>query len=260
MKTKLLFLTTLFTISTHLISAQCNVNASDFGNNTNVSMYNISSSNANPVEIEIILNTNNTLTLNLGANFATAEGPDIRAFLLNSDGETNAAIENKINTESSIASYETIEIGLVGALAGYGNPITPINGAKSLTESIPNNIDIEDYDKLLFYCEMFGQFWDIGDFTSFSSSNCSILSVEENILSENINFYPNPANENITITNNKKINAGIEIYNVLGKKVLQTEHNTIKEQTINLSSLKSGVYLVQITAEGNHITKRLIKQ
>ena len=54
--------------------AQCTVNTSGFGNNTNVPMYNVQGS------VEVVLNSNNTVTVNLKSNFSTAAGPDVRFF------------------------------------------------------------------------------------------------------------------------------------------------------------------------------------
>lgn len=244
MKTKLLLL--LLTFSFYVGNTQCTTIATNFGNNTNPN-YEVTGN------VSVTLNSNNTVTLDLGSTFMTAPGPDVRAYLVNSNGLSNSQLQN-----TPIANLVNIEFGLVSC--SECSPVIPSNGSKSFTANIPAGQDITNYDKVFFYCLQFNAFWDFGDFASFTNANCNVLSVNSNTILNTIDLYPNPAVNNILITNNKQLNIDIEIYNVLGNKVLETKKNTTKEQTINLSSLKSGVYLVQINTNGNSITKRLIKQ
>lgn len=244
MKIKLLLIITLFTTSFYSIKAQCNTTAFGTGNNTNIPSYNVNGA------IDVTLNTNQTITLNLGSNFETAQGPDIRAYLVASNGLSDSTLK-----QTQISALQNIQFGLVGAMGSLSQ-----NGAKTFTVAIPSGVDIINYDRIFFYCLQFNQFWDFAKITPFSNSNCSVLSVNDNSLLNTTNLYPNPTKGNLSINNNNQLNLGVEIYNVLGKKVLQVQNNTTKEQTINLSSLKSGVYLVQLKANGNSITRRLVKE
>ncbi|MGX1023500.1 T9SS type A sorting domain-containing protein [Psychroflexus sp. MBR-150] len=73
----------------------------------------------------------------------------------------------------------------------------------------------------------------------------------------NFSLYPNPVNKgsfNIKSQNNQAFD--IEVYNVLGKRVL--EFNQIQNQNINVSQLQSGVYLVKINQNEASTTKKLI--
>ncbi|NBC58944.1 MAG: T9SS type A sorting domain-containing protein [Bacteroidetes bacterium] len=75
----------------------------------------------------------------------------------------------------------------------------------------------------------------------------------------NFSLYPNPVNNgsfNIKSQNTEAFN--LEVYNVLGKRVL--EFNQIQDEVINVSQLKSGVYLVKITQNESSTTKKLIIQ
>lgn len=243
MKTKLLYLAAFFAAFFQLANAQCVETVDGFNNNTSVPMYNISG------DVSVTVNLDNTVTLDLADNFMTAEGPDIRAYFVKSNGASDTTLKNTL-----IANLDNIEFGIVG------DNTTPINGAKSFTISIPTNDNIEDYDKIFFYCLTFNQFWDLGTFTSFNTTNCALLSVDENELLNNVSFYPNPTNNQIEISNPKQLTLDINLYNVLGKKVLEANTVSLRNQTINLSSLNSGVYLVEIKAEGKSTTKKLIKQ
>lgn len=73
-------------------------------------------------------------------------------------------------------------------------------------------------------------------------------------------IYPNPVKDNLNISFPGTIQkASLSIYNVLGKKIIETEINPDSNK-INLSTLTSDVYLVSITAENKTSTFKIIKQ
>ena len=77
MKKIVLFLLIAFSIIN--INGQCTADLSGFGNNPDTASYNVTG------DVSITLNTNNTITLNLASNFSTAAGPDVRAYLVESN-------------------------------------------------------------------------------------------------------------------------------------------------------------------------------
>ena len=240
----------VLTISIYTIgNSQCTATASSFGNNTGVPSYNVSG------DVSVTLNPNNTITLDLGANFATANGPDIRAYLVDSNGLSNAQLQN-----TKIANLTNIEFGLVGCGFGRCNPEISPNGAKSFTVAIPNGQDIRNYDKVFFYCLEFNAFWDVGSFTPFSASNCSLLSTNDLFKVGDFKTYPNPVINTLTIENNKQLELSATIFNVLGREILKIENSNNPSIKINLSTLKAGVYLLQTKHKDVIFTKRIIKQ
>jgi hypothetical protein len=46
----------------------------------------------------------------------------------------------------------------------------------------------------------------------------------------------------------------VVVYDVLGKQVI----NTVTTGDFNVSSLKAGVYMVNVTQEGSSVTKKLV--
>ncbi|NOY47367.1 MAG: T9SS type A sorting domain-containing protein, partial [Chlorobi bacterium] len=86
------------------------------------------------------------------------------------------------------------------------------------------------------------------------SVNCSVLGVEE-IFIQNISIYPNPTTEYINIETTKTIDK-IELYDLLGKRILQTTQTNI----INVNLLPNGVYLLKIFADGKNTTKKIVKK
>lgn len=243
MKTKLLlFIYTAF--GALQINAQCTESVIQFGNNVNILSYNISGS------VSVTLNTNNTITLDLESNFMTAAGPDIRAYLVNSNGLSNTDLAN-----TPIANLENIQFGLVGAIGSLNQ-----NGEKTFTVTIPTGTTISNYDKVFFYCLQFNQFWDFGTFTPFTGATCSLLSVNERSLKETVNLYPNPTNDKFEINNNSQSAVSVNIYNILGNRVIASEASRLKKQSFSLANLNSGVYLVELKSDNQKLVKKLIKR
>lgn len=84
----------------------------------------------------------------------------------------------------------------------------------------------------------------------------STLSSKEFILLDNIKIHPNPL-KNGLLTIKVKENIDIEIYDLTGKKLLSKIINN-KTGAINLSSFKSGIYLIKLIKDNNYITRKLI--
>jgi len=73
---------------------------------------------------------------------------------------------------------------------------------------------------------------------------------------EAIGFYPNPvSNGKIYITSKSTLDKEILIFDVLGKKVLQT---TISSKELNITSIPPGVYIIKITEGETTTTRKLI--
>ena len=69
-------------------------------------------------------------------------------------------------------------------------------------------------------------------------------------------LYPNPVSGNvlnITSTANSAMN--VAIFDVLGKQVINTKVNN---NTVNVSSLNAGVYIVKVTEDGKTATRKLV--
>ncbi|HLS31455.1 MAG TPA: T9SS type A sorting domain-containing protein [Flavobacteriaceae bacterium] len=71
-----------------------------------------------------------------------------------------------------------------------------------------------------------------------------------------VSVYPNPASNVLNIALEGK--AQVEIYSILGKRVVQTEVQN--QKAIAVDNLISGVYLVKIIQDGKAVTKKLIIQ
>ena len=85
-------------------------------------------------------------------------------------------------------------------------------------------------------------------------SNCVAQDVKQQ--AESLGFYPNPvSNGKIYITSKTSLEKEILIFDVLGKKVLQT---TTTSRELNINSIPSGVYIIKITEGETTATRKLI--
>ncbi len=87
----------------------------------------------------------------------------------------------------------------------------------------------------------------------------SVLSVDDQEQqTSKVDIYPNPAKDNITIRSSIAIKT-IDVYSILGKKVKQYQFDSnITEQSLDLSSLQSGMYMIRFeTNNGSILTKKL---
>jgi len=80
---------------------------------------------------------------------------------------------------------------------------------------------------------------------------------------ENWSVYPNPANQQIQIefAQTHELIKNIEVNDLLGKTVLKVDGIKTNQQTLDVSSLSKGMYLLSITTQNNlkQVKKLLIK-
>jgi hypothetical protein len=71
-------------------------------------------------------------------------------------------------------------------------------------------------------------------------------------------MYPNPATTNFTIEAQSSVE-NVTVYNMLGQEVIAKSPNT-QQTTIDISTLKVGVYIVKATINGVVSSSRLVKE
>jgi len=77
------------------------------------------------------------------------------------------------------------------------------------------------------------------------------------IISETVNVYPNPANNFFTITLNKEVEAVLEITDLTGK-LIRTENITGQmPNVISTSELSNGIYLLNLNTDDSTETFKL---
>jgi hypothetical protein len=80
--------------------------------------------------------------------------------------------------------------------------------------------------------------------------------LQETSVIEGLNLYPNPVSSGkVYISTKNDSNKEIIIFDLLGKKVLQT---LISSKELNVSSLNPGVYIIKINEDNATATRKLI--
>lgn len=106
-------------------------------------------------------------------------------------------------------------------------------------------------------CETFS-FGEVEDYTVNVVSSGREGEVEiEPIVSNGTKLYPNPVKDGNLFISSETVYSQFRIINVMGQ-VVQT--GTLSENTINVSSLTTGTYLLELVNETSSETKRFIKQ
>ena len=67
-------------------------------------------------------------------------------------------------------------------------------------------------------------------------------------------IYPNPANDIVNIQSNETLK-NVSIFNILGKQVFNQNNNL---ETLNLSNLNAGIYLIKVETEQGIGTRKLV--
>ena len=139
-------------------------------------------------------------------------------------------IASAINSMTEVGFFDTYP----------ANDGTAFNGAWSIYPYFASgNLIINDIERGLFVIRKSGT-----------------LGVENNSLTNSFSIYPNPASAKTTIVNgnNNPIN-NIQIFSVLGQKVLVKSNINESKYVLDTSSLNKGIYLIKIN---NTLTKKLI--
>ena len=81
-------------------------------------------------------------------------------------------------------------------------------------------------------------------------------SIEDDFI-RNFKIYPNPIKEKLSITSiNSQIIKRLTIYSIQGKKIISSK---LVNNSLNLSSLDSGIYILKLEAEKRIFTTKIIK-
>lgn len=79
---------------------------------------------------------------------------------------------------------------------------------------------------------------------------------QETSVIDGLSMYPNPvSNGKVYITSKNDLDKNIIVFDVLGKKALQT---TITSKELNVSDLLPGVYIIKINEGEATVTRKLI--
>lgn len=90
-----------------------------------------------------------------------------------------------------------------------------------------------------------------------SRNNTSTLSLDDSAFATDIRIFPNPVINELTIQTPDDISLlDLTIYNTLGQKIFEQQHPS---ETVDISGLNKGVYLLKVTTNKGVFTKTLLK-
>ena len=95
-----------------------------------------------------------------------------------------------------------------------------------------------------------------GDSDTYTSSLEAALSVNElSIL--NVKVYPNPAQGFITLESDAGLQGNISLIDALGRSAVELNANGLNNQTIDVSHLSAGSYVLKVLNNGDLFQQRI---
>ncbi|WP_299212686.1 T9SS type A sorting domain-containing protein [uncultured Dokdonia sp.] len=92
------------------------------------------------------------------------------------------------------------------------------------------------------------------------NGDCDPLSVNDNVLADNISVFPNPTTTDLNINFARNFGAtNVAVINVNGQKVLNASMEGFGNNTIATSKLANGIYFAQVTTQEGTTTIKFIK-
>jgi hypothetical protein len=108
----------------------------------------------------------------------------------------------------------------------------------------------------LTVCDWFGS-GEIEDYYVTITSPAGINKVTAT--TNQVTVYPNPANENLTLTLTKEDGTATgSVYDITGRLVIQPTTLNVQHPTIDLSSLTDGIYFIEISTGKGSCTQKFI--
>jgi Secretion system C-terminal sorting domain len=89
-----------------------------------------------------------------------------------------------------------------------------------------------------------------------SQAACDNLLSNQSYSARELEVYPNPVSDILTISNHNYEILSISIHNLLGEKIIAQESN---KNQIDVSKLASGVYIVSIVGDNKMVSKKIVK-
>lgn len=127
------------------------------------------------------------------------------------------------------------------------------------------HLDVSSYTGTMYVAFVYNGDDAAGQTTTYQIDNVVIAEAGtvgiDDVVAVELNIYPNPSNGKfyIEMGDTFKVNTKIEVFNVVGMKVLETITNDFKTE-IDLSAMKQGIYYVRVNDGQNIVTQKVMKQ
>ena len=97
-----------------------------------------------------------------------------------------------------------------------------------------------------------------GTTSNFVKFDGTVLGLSNNKLND-FKVFPNPIENQLTITSKTQSSSKISIYSLSGQKLMDGIRNTGLETKVNISSLNAGAYIIEIKNSNSIAYKKIIK-
>ena len=139
--------------------------------------------------------------------------------------------------------------------------IDGVNWSSVYDDVLPSNITVNNGGAIYFHVAPYFT-GNIGTYLlDVNLSRIAALSTNQNEFLDTIKLYPNPTSSKVFFDNTSSNFKEVAIYNYLGQEVSKSSFNTIvNNQEIDMSTLASGVYLLELNNNEKRITVKIIKE
>ena len=238
--------------------------------NSEITVYNGTFVNQNkvPLDLENYLNSGNHVRASVFYNNGTFGDVSGDLDLSSSSNTYNASSSQSPYDEVDDASAHFTDLSSATAtdvFVDIDNPKGPDNIWRTIDDGLmPNNtsplLEAAGVSSGPYSQDVTGEFRFFNTLDLGAYENPGTLSNDEfSLPSNNYKIYPNPTTTGVfTITSHNNKSEKLEIYDAIGKIVVEAQSITSK---VDVSNLNSGIYIVKITEENKvQITKKLIIQ
>lgn len=191
----------------------------------------------------ILFQTDGTKQVVFADDFATVQGIELRVFLTTTERLGQGGTEIQVTTEPLQDDN------------GGQDMNDPITGMK--TFDVPDSVNLGDFSYIIIQCVQADVLWGRVELGQNEGTDCATLAVENSVF-DTMNIAPNPMRDQFSISGLTTQEAEITIFDMLGKSVYTQQQVT--NQTIHISSLKAGIYIMTISSGDQKTTRKLIVQ
>lgn len=82
---------------------------------------------------------------------------------------------------------------------------------------------------------------------------------DKNLLTDNCRVYPVPATSDLSVSGLENVSL-LEIFDVMGNKIISEKCEGIDIKTLNISHLARGIYFIRLTTPLGDVMKRFVKE
>ncbi len=168
--------------------------------------------------------------------FETVQGVVLHTFL-SVDENYDPSIDLQISIRELYVDEDNNIKGTLG---------DPISGPR--TFEVPSEVEFDTYNYVIVYCVSANELWGRAELVNPTGAGCNSLA-NDTFTSEELSIFPNPVNEQLNIQLKSLDAASFKIFGLNGQLIQTVSKTNTTNSQIDVSSLKTGLYLLEITSK-----------